>query len=313
MNYRHAYHAGNFADVLKHVTLMLCLEHLKRKETPFRVIDSHAGAGRYRLDQSQAEATGEWRAGVGRLFGPEAEPLPAQLVPLLKSYFAALKAENPDGALKVYPGSPVLTQSALRAGDALIANELHPDDGASLKAALSRDKLCKVSERDGYAALKALLPPKERRGLILIDPPFEEPGELVRMTEALAESLKRFATGMYVLWYPIKDEKPVARFHRGVLEVVQAAGIEAPLKAELLLRPARDPDLLNGCGLVVVNAPFTLHGELLALLPVLAKRLGADGKGAFRLGALTPKPLAENTKPRPLARPKTVVRRPGPR
>ena len=311
MNYRHAYHAGNFADVLKHVVLMLCLEHLKRKETAFRVIDTHAGAGRYRLDQSAAEATGEWRAGIGQLFGPDAEPLPQQLVPLLKPYFAALSAENPDGTLKVYPGSPVLTQSALRPGDALIANELHPDDAAALRDALSRDKLCKVSERDGYAALKALLPPKERRGLILIDPPFEEPGELLRMTEALAEGLKRFATGTYVLWYPIKDEKPVARFHRGVLEVADAAGIKAPLKVELLLRPARNPDLLNGAGLVVVNAPFTLHGELLALLPVLAKRLAADGKGSFRLGDVTPKPLVEkpNAGPRPGA--KTVMRRGG--
>ena len=288
MNYRHAYHAGNFADVLKHVVLMLCMEHLKRKDAAFRVIDTHAGAGRYRLDHDEAEKTGEWRDGIGRLLGPDAEPLPATVAGLIEPYLAAVRAENPDGGLIYYPGSPALVQSALRAGDALVANELHPDDASLLQAVLAKDKLCKVSTLDGFAALKALLPPKERRGLVLIDPPYEEPGELVRMTHALAEALKRFATGTYVLWYPIKDEKIVARFHRGVLEVAGAAGIPSPLKVELLLRPARNPTLLNGCGLVIVNAPYTLEAKLAAILPALAERLGEQGKGLFRLSLLTP-------------------------
>ena len=288
MNYRHAYHAGNFADVLKHIVLMLCLEHLKLKEAPFRVIDTHAGAGRYRLDHDEAEKTGEWRGGIGRLSGPDAEPLPAAIAALLEPYLAAVRADNPDGGLTYYPGSPALVQSALRAGDALVANELHPDDAKLLQAVLAKDKLCKVSCMDGYVALKALLPPRERRGLVLIDPPYEEPGELIRMTSALAEALKRFATGIYLLWYPIKDEKPVARFHRGIRELTEAAGLPPPLKAEVLVRPARNASLLNGAGLVIVNPPFTLEGNLSAVLPILAARFGEQDKALCRLGCLVP-------------------------
>jgi 23S rRNA (adenine2030-N6)-methyltransferase len=289
MNYRHAYHAGNFADVLKHVVLLRCLDHLKAKDKPFRVIDTHAGAGRYRLDGAQAGKTGEWQAGVGRFMGETTEPLPARAAALLAPYLDALAAANDGGALKTYPGSPLLIQAALRAGDVLVANELHPEDAAELRASLGRDKAVKVSEMDGYGALKALLPPKERRGLVLIDPPFEAPGEFVRMTEALGEALARFATGIYVLWYPIKDEKPVVRFHRGISEACAQAGVPAPLIVELLLRPARNPLLLNGCGLAIVNPPFRLTEDLAALLPLLAARLGEDGKGQSRIsqGAAT--------------------------
>ena len=141
MNYRHAYHAGNFGDVLKHIVLMLCIAHLKRKDSGFRVIDTHAGAGRYRLDHTEAAKTDEWRSGIGRIFGPEADPLSLHLATLLAPYFAAIQAENPDGRLSIYPGSPALAQSALRPSDALVANELHPDDGAILKMVLAKDKL----------------------------------------------------------------------------------------------------------------------------------------------------------------------------
>ncbi len=288
MNYRHAYHAGNFADVLKHIVLMRCLVHLRRKEAPFRVIDTHAGGGRTRLDQAAATATGEWQQGIAKLFGPAAPPLPPDVAELLAPYLDALRAENPDGGLKVYPGSPVLARAMLRAGDTLIANDLHPEDAATLRALFGKDRACKVLAGDGYLALKAALPPKERRGLVLIDPPFEVPGELVRMTDALTEGLARFQTGTYLLWYPIKDEKPIARFHRGVSEAASAARVEAPLKIELLLRPARNPLILNGCGLVVVNPPFTLERDLQTLLPELAKHLTDHDKGAFRLSALTP-------------------------
>ena len=296
MNYRHAYHAGNFGDVLKHVVLMLCLQHLKRKETPFRVIDTHAGPGRYSLDRTEAAKTEEWRGGIGRLFGPDAEPLPEQLATLLAPYFALLRAENPDGGLTVYPGSPVLAQAALRPSDALVANELHPEDVAILKAVLAKDKLCKVSNLDGYAALKALLPPRERRGVVLIDPPFEQPGELVRMTEALSEAVKRFATGIYILWYPIKDEKPITRFYRGLLDVTSAGGLPPPLKVEVLLRPLRNPLLLNGAGIAIINPPYQLEQELEILLPMLADRFGADGKGSFRL-ALADSDMATESRP----------------
>lgn len=290
MNYRHAYHAGNFADVLKHIVLMRCLVHLRRKEAPFRVIDTHAGAGRAHLDQAAASATGEWQSGIARLFGADAAPLPPAVADLLAPYLEAIRAENPDGTLKVYPGSPLLMRAMLRAGDALIANELHPEDATALRGLLGKDKACKVLAEDGYRILKAMLPPKERRGLILIDPPFEEPGELIRMTDALKEALARFQTGTYLLWYPIKDEKPVARFQRGVAEVCAAARVEPPASIELLLRVPRNPLILNGCGLIVVNAPHTIHAELQTILPELVKRLDDNGKGTYRLGPTQPSP-----------------------
>ncbi len=294
MNYRHAYHAGNFADVLKHIVLMRCVAYLKLKDAPFRVIDTHAGSGSTRLDHREAATTSEWRRGIARVFGADAEPWPADTADLLAPYFDAIRTENPDGKLIIYPGSPLLAVGQLRGGDALIANERHPEDVSTLRGLLGKDKACKVLSEDGYLTLKASLPPKERRGLILIDPPFEEPGELIRMTEALAESLARFATGTYLLWYPIKDEKPIARFHRGVREAALAARIEPPLRVELLLRPARNPLLLNGCGLIVVNPPFTLERDLKLLLPELARRLGEPGKGSFDCGAIDDVPRADH-------------------
>jgi 23S rRNA (adenine2030-N6)-methyltransferase len=289
MNYRHAYHAGNFADVLKHIVLVRCLEHLRRKEAPFRVIDTHAGRGQTRLDHKEAAATGEWLGGIARLLGPDAPPIPAGVKAVLAAFLDVVRAENPAGPLTVYPGSPLLARNMLRTGDKLVANELHPEDGAALRHLLGGDRDCKVSVEDGYQLVKSALPPPERRGLILIDPPFEEPGELLRMTAALQEGLARFATGTYLLWYPIKDEKPVARFHRGVAEAATAARLEAPLVIELLLRQPRNPLVLNGCGLVVVNPPFTLQADLALALPELVNRLTDNGKGAFRLEPLTPR------------------------
>jgi 23S rRNA (adenine2030-N6)-methyltransferase len=286
MNYRHAYHAGNFADVLKHVVLTRCLMHLRRKAAPFSVIDTHAGAGRTRLDRAEASATGEWLSGVARVYGPDAAFLPPAVAELFGPYFAAIAAENPDGDLAVYPGSPVISRGLLRSGDRLVANELHPEDGKALRALFNRDKACRVTADDGYQVMKASVPPKERRGLVLIDPPFEAPGELIRMTEALSEGLQRFRTGTYLLWHPIKDEKPVARFHKAIAAVATSARIEAPLKIELFLRPPRNPLILNGCGLVVINPPFTLETELQIILPALAKRLGDNGKGTFNLALL---------------------------
>ena len=310
MNYRHAYHAGNFADVVKHVVLMRCLVHLRRKEAPFRVIDTHAGSGLTRLDHRHAATTGEWRRGIARVFGAEAEPWPAAAADLLAPYLAAVRAENPDGVLVAYPGSPLLACGQLRNGDALIANERHPDDVAALRALLGKDKACTVSADDGYRTLKASLPPRERRGLILIDPPFEEPGELIRMTDALAEGLARFATGTYLLWYPIKDEKPVARFHRAIRELALAARVEPPLRIEMLLRPPRNPLILNGCGLIVVNPPYTLAGELEVLLPHLANRLGEPGKGSFRCEPVDgSSPIEQRSR---LTQPPLQAPRPGP-
>jgi 23S rRNA (adenine2030-N6)-methyltransferase len=278
MNYRHAYHAGNFADVMKHAIFVRVADYMKRKDTPLRIIDTHGGRGRYPLDRGEAARTGEWANGIGRLIGSAAVPISDAARALLQPYLDLVAKENDGPGLTVYPGSPRLAQGLLRRGDVVVANELHSDDMRALATLLDDDRQCKVMGLDGWSFLKAMLPPKERRGLILVDPPFEEPGELIRLTEGLASAIERFATGTYLLWYPIKDPKPVARFHRGIAEI----GHGKVMRAELMLRLPRDPSLFNGCGLIVVNPPFTLQAELEVLLPELA-RIFADShtdKGA---------------------------------
>jgi 23S rRNA (adenine2030-N6)-methyltransferase len=275
MNYRHAYHAGNFADVLKHAVLSLVLVHLAKKAAPFRVIDTHAGIGLYDLAGEEAVKTGEWRDGIGRLLGPDAAALPAAAAALLKPYLSAIEALNLDGMARRYPGSPCLALALMRDDDRLVANELHPEDAATLRRTLARDRRAKVLELDGWLALKAQLPPKERRGVVLVDPPFEEPGELDRIITGLDNARRRFGGGVYLLWYPIKDSRPVARFHQAIAKIAPPGS----LAVELLIRAPLDVDRLNGCGLVVLNPPFTLESDLGVLLPALAERL-SDGAGA---------------------------------
>jgi 23S rRNA (adenine2030-N6)-methyltransferase len=281
MNYRHAYHAGNFADVMKHIALVACITHLKKKATPFRVIDTHAGIGRYRLDVAETDKTGEWRDGIARVLSAigtsGASP---EAVALIKPYLDLIAAEaGQTEPLSIYPGSPRIAAALLRRGDTLIANELHPDDGKRLTKLFDDDRQVKVTTLDGWHAIKALLPPPERRGVILIDPPFEASGEFQRMTEGLKQGLERFRDGTYLLWYPIKELKPSARFHRGIVEVATAAGVETVLAAELLIRAPRNPDLLNGCGLVIVNPPYTLRADLGVIYGALADWV-AQGPGA---------------------------------
>ncbi len=275
MNYRHIYHAGNFADVVKHAVLALIIEHLKLKPAPFRIIDTHAGIGRYSLSANEAEKTGEWRDGIGRLLS---EPLPPDIADILAPYLAAVKAENPGWQaghdLAIYPGSPVIARNMLRRGDALVVNELHPEDFDTLAQAMARDKQTKVLNQDGWSALKALLPPKERRGVVLVDPPYEEPGELARLTAALADAVRRFATGTFVMWYPIKDQRPVFAFRRELVE----AGFEKLLSVELLIKPTNTGGLA-GCGLVILNPPYGLKEKLDVLLPFLSE-IFAQAPGA---------------------------------
>ena len=276
MNYRHAYHAGNFADVLKHSVLALVIAHLKLKDAPFRIIDTHAGAGLYDLGGVEAGKTGEWRGGIGRLLGRDAPLLPAPVAALLEPYLSAVRDLNAGGMLVTYPGSPRLALALMRPQDRLIANELHADDAKTLVAALHRDRRAKTLELDAWIALKSLLPPRERRGLILIDPPFEQRDELEQLRQGLREATRRFATGTYLVWYPIKDTKKIAAFHKAVANEFPRA-----LSVELLVRAPHDPDTLNGCGLLAIHPPHTLHAKLDTLLPFLAERLtqahGASG------------------------------------
>lgn len=288
MNYRHAYHAGNFADVVKHIVLVLCLEHLKKKSAAFRVIDTHAGTGRYRLGAAEAAKTGEWQAGIARVLA-RIDHAPAAVQSTLAPYLALVRRElDADGRLSAYPGSPAIAAASLRKGDMLIANELHPEDHARLQDLFDRDKQVKVMALDGWTALKAVLPPPERRGLVLIDPPFEEPGELIRLTEGLEAGLQRFKTGLYLLWHPIKDPKPVDRFRREIGAVTARHEIETTLAVELLLRAPRHPDVLSGCGLIVVNAPYTLEAQLSVVLPWLAEALGETRDAQGRVWAVAP-------------------------
>jgi 23S rRNA (adenine2030-N6)-methyltransferase len=273
MNYRHAFHAGNFADVFKHAILARILVHLGRKETPFRVLDTHAGVGIYDLGGPQSEKTGEWRAGIGRVLGAQ---FPAEAAALLAPYLETIAALRMEEGPTLYPGSPEIARRLVRWQDRVIVTEKHPTDLAALTEAMAGDKRVTVLHQDAWTALKAHLPPKERRGLILVDPPFEDPEEFARMEEGFRQALARFATGIYALWYPIKDPGRPAAF---VASVAEAAGPREGLVLELLVRAASDPKQLNGCGLVVVNPPWTLATEcrsmLDALLPILKQGDGA--------------------------------------
>ena len=274
MNYRHIYHAGNFADVLKHAVLALIIEYMKQKDAPFRVIDTHAGVGRYDLLSVQAGKTNEWQGGIGRILGPDAPPLPPDIAALLAPYLAIVREFNAGNTLTAYPGSPELARRLLRPTDALIVNELHPDDHAELLDLFMRAAQVKVLQLDAWVAVKALLPPKERRGLVLIDPPYEEMGELARLARGLTQALTRFATGTFVLWYPVKDMPPVEEFHVSLKNL----GLARSLRIELYTRAPDMAERLNGCGLLVINPPWTLQDQMQTLLPFLSRRL-ANGPG----------------------------------
>lgn len=271
MNYRHGFHAGNFGDVIKHAVLALVIEHLKLKPTPFAVIDTHAGAGRYDLTAAESTRTGEYREGIARVLALPAPP--AELAPYLAVVRGLNRGER--GALRWYPGSPRLARALIRAGDRLFATELHPVDYPALAAEFRGDRQVKTVKLDGYQALAAFVPPRERRAVVLVDPPFEEPGEFERMEEGLRAAHRRFAIGIYLLWYPIKERAAIGRFHRALA----SSGIRRILLVELVVRKPADESRLNGCGLVVVNPPHTLPESLDRCLPLLARVL-AQGEGA---------------------------------
>lgn len=270
MNYRHIYHAGNGADVFKHAVLALLLRRLAAKETPFAVLDTHAGIGDYDLTRAEAERTGEAKAGIARLLAAHVDD------PGLAPYLAAVRAGlDENGTLTRYPGSPRITQAALRPGDRLVLCELHPDDHAALRRAFAGDRRVAVHHMDGYQALKAHLPPKERRGLVLIDPPYEDADELARLPERLAQAWHRWPNGIYALWYPIKERPAVWRFH----EALASCGIRRMLAVDLTLHDETSHLRLNGSGMILVNPPWQLDRDLERLLPLLHGAL-ADGGGA---------------------------------
>ena len=260
MNYRHAFHAGNFADCFKHALLLSILGLLTRKAAGVFVLDTHAGRGSYDL-LAEGARTGEWKEGIARLIPP----------PPALAFYVGL-AER----LGLYPGSPLLLRARLRPGDALACCELHPEDAQALRRRFRGDPLVSVHHRDGYEAMGALLPPREqKRGLVVIDPPFERVDEFAQVVAALEVGARRFGHGVYAAWYPIKHRSPVTAFHEGV----RFAGLRDVIACELWLREPTDPARLNGCGLLVRNAPFGFVEEAGPILQALLGQLGEPGGG----------------------------------
>jgi 23S rRNA (adenine2030-N6)-methyltransferase len=286
MNYRHAFHAGGFADVIKHIVLVRILLYLQEKPAPFRVIDTHAGAGLYDLTGEEAQRSGEWLTGIARIMQAR---FSETTLPLLKPYLDIVRAFNPNRDLKAYPGSPLIARALLRPQDRLTACEVELSARKRLIDALRRDTQARVVDLDGWLALPAFVPPNERRGLVLIDPPYEQKDEFERLAEGFAEAYAKWPTGSYLLWYPVKSRRATDTLARHVAEIVAASKPAGKaVRLEFSVAPQAADAALVSTGLLIVNPPWTLLGELKAILPELEKPLGQGGAGRFRLE--TPKP-----------------------
>lgn len=283
MNYRHGFHAGNFADVQKHIILIAILDYLAQKESAFVVLDTHAGRGSYDLTAGQAARTREFAAGVGKILGAKGTP------PLTRRYLEVVRnfnrehidpAELTANALAMYPGSPRIARSVMRAQDRLIACELQPQEYALLKAGFHGDRQAAIHARDGWEALGALLPPKEKRGLVLIDPPYEAQEEELKLAAtALKTAQQKFPNGIFALWYPIKERQPIHRFHQRIKEL----DLGNVLAAEICVWPDDGRLHLNGSGMIIVNPPWQLDAQLAQEQPWLWRHLSQNGLGKHDL------------------------------
>ncbi|WP_428533478.1 23S rRNA (adenine(2030)-N(6))-methyltransferase RlmJ [Rhodopila sp.] len=265
MNYRHAYHAGNFADCFKHALLVELLDSIARKPKPFFVLDTHAGAGRYDLDDEAARRTAEANSGIFRLLERPS--------PILERYLGLVRN------IGLYPGSPVLTRAVMRHGDRLVCCELQGDDAATLRGVFRHDPRVEVHERSGWEALNALLPPREKRGLLFVDPPFEATEEFSTLVDGFRCAHARFGHAVSAGWYPIKHMAPVRRFHAELA----SSGIRDVVTVELHLREPTNAGRLNGCGLIVINPPYQFEDQALSIATAILEGLGDDeaGKAAF--------------------------------
>lgn len=262
MNYRHAYHAGNFADCFKHVLLIALLDSFARKLSPYFVLDTHAGAGWFNLDHEASRRTAESETGIQRLLRSRS--------PALARYLGFVTQ------LGLYPGSPALIRAVLGEGDRLACCELHPEDTTTLRRRFRHDPQVEVHERSGWEALGALLPPKEKRGLVFIDPPFEARDEFSILSEGLRRGYGRFGHGIFVAWYPIKQVAAVRGFHGGLA----SSGIHDIVAVELHLRDTTTPDRLNGCGLMVINPPHEFESQARVIANAVLEGLGDNEPGA---------------------------------
>lgn len=273
MNYRHAFHAGNFADVHKHVTLLALLERLKRKPTPLFFLDTHAGRGRYDLQSSDATRGDEWRAGVGRLQGWQATE------PEIRNYLLAAGIAQADPPARQYLGSPLLAVDALSSGDRAVFVEQQPIEARALEQTLARRRGTSVVCGDGYAALKTYLPPRENRGLVFIDPPYESEREFADVDRALNFGLRRWPNGLFAVWYPIKASLESQRLHAAL----KRSGLRKLLLLELSIRPADSPVGLNGSGMIVANPPWQFDTQMRTASEELHRALAPDGAGGTRM------------------------------
>jgi 23S rRNA (adenine2030-N6)-methyltransferase len=286
MNYRHAFHAGNFADVLKHIVLVRILLYLQEKQAPFRVIDTHAGGGRYDLTGDEAQRSGEWRTGIARIMQAR---FSERALPLVAPYLDIVRAFNSGAELAAYPGSPLIARALLRPQDRLTACELEPSARKALIDALRRDTQARVVDLDGWTALTAFVPPNERRGLVLIDPPYEAKDEFEQLATGFRAAFQKWPTGSYLLWYPVKSRRAADTLAREVAHATEGARPAGKcLRLEFSVAPQQAGGPLASTGLLMVNPPWTLQGELKTILPELEKPLGQGGAGRFRLEV--PKP-----------------------
>ncbi len=276
MNYSHSYHAGNFADVFKHAILVSLIEALQRKESGFCYIDTHAGAGLYDLSSDTAQKSKEYKSGISLLLDQSCHDN-------IMTYVNCVKKANPESELRYYPGSPYIAHSLLRAQDRMVLSELHPSVYQTIKERFAHDKRVSTHRLDAYQSLKAFLPPKERRGLILIDPPYEQQNEFSHLINTLPLALKRFATGVYAIWYPIKDRPPIERFYQELKKLIE----QPMLIAELCIYPESSAQHLNGCGMLIINPPWQLDKQINGYLPQLWSTLSQKAWGQQRLFALT--------------------------
>ena len=275
LSYRHAFHAGNHADVLKHFVQMQLLRYLAQKNKPFWYIDTHAGAGCYELDKGYATQNAEYESGIARLW--DRTDMPAALA----DYVALVKHINPDGQMKLYPGSPLVALEVMRAQDKLRLFELHPTDSEILQGNFSGyGSQVLMQTTDGFGALKALLPPPPRRALVLIDPPYEEKQDYQRVVKALDEGLVRFANGVYAVWYPQLQRADA----RQLPEQLKHLPVKSWLHVAFTVQaPSAEGFGMHGSGMFILNPPWLLHGVLQEVMPYLANVLGQNGKGSFVL------------------------------
>ncbi|PAR46685.1 23S rRNA (adenine(2030)-N(6))-methyltransferase RlmJ [Vibrio metoecus] len=277
LSYRHSFHAGNHADVLKHIVQSLILNSLQQKEKPFVYHDTHSGVGRYDLTHEWSEKTGEYKQGIARVW--QQDNIPAEL----NSYLDAIRQLNQGETLRYYPGSPRVARAHLREQDRMVLTELHPSDYPLLEQEFHRDRQVSIYKEDGFARLKASLPPQERRGLVLIDPPYELTKEYRDVVQAIAQSYKRWATGIYAIWYPVVNRCDID----DMVEGLQGLGIRKILQIELGVSPDTNERGMTASGMIVVNPPWTLESQMQTILPFLKQAI-APATGHYKVEWVVP-------------------------